>query len=62
MTIEILHYMGGVTNTWLTYDAVTNYTFTDDFLIITRKSNSLLSDTYITHVPKEQILLMEVTK
>lgn len=60
LDIEILLYMGGEGNRWIRYEDVDKYTFTDEFLILER--GTLLSGMVITHIPKEQILLMEVFK
>lgn len=52
--------MGGEGNKWIVYEDVSKYTFTDEFLIVER--GTFMTDTVITHIPKEQILLMEVFK
>jgi hypothetical protein len=60
LDIEILLYMGGEGNQWLTYKDISKYTFTDEFLILER--GTFLQGLILTHIPKEQILLMEVFK
>lgn len=58
--IEVLLYMSGEGNQWFTYENVSKYTFTDEFLIV--EHGTLLTGMKIIHIPKEQILYMEVSK
>lgn len=58
MEINVLHYQGGEGNTLITYDDIINYNMGDEFLTIEYWDD--LSKC-LDYIPKEQILIVEVT-